>query len=272
MKPKISAYIPCYNNSETISKTIESIQKQAVPVDELFVVDDGSEDDSVELVKSLGIKVIRHKRNLGRGAVRNKAMKEAKNELILCCDATNVLAHDFVEKALVWFKDEKVAAVFGRISQPKASNVVERWRARHLFKLNVPNRVQRTALLITWGTIVRKSAVMEVGNYDAGLLHTEDADLGERLSAKNYQIIYDPKLKVTSLAKDNLWQLLERYWRWYAGKSEEVSLKCYLKQLIYSIKVLVVQDIKSKDFASIPISLILPHYQFWKSWLGRLML
>ena len=111
----ISAYIPCYNNIDTIAEAVNSIRRQKVAVDELFVIDDGSTDGSAEAVESMGIRVIRNEKNLGRGAVRNRAMVEAKNELVLCCDATNTLPPDFVSRLLPWFKDPKVAAVCGWI-------------------------------------------------------------------------------------------------------------------------------------------------------------
>jgi glycosyltransferase involved in cell wall biosynthesis len=97
----VSAYIPCYNNIDTIAEAVNSIRRQKVAVGELFVIDDGSTNGSAEVVESMGVRVIRNERNLGRGAVRNRAMTEAKNELVLCCDATNILTPDFLEKALL---------------------------------------------------------------------------------------------------------------------------------------------------------------------------
>ena len=81
---KISAYIPCFNNEKTLKACIESIKNQTLPVDELFVVDDGSSDASLKIIKSKNIRVVKMKLNQGRGAVRNKAMKLARNEWVLC--------------------------------------------------------------------------------------------------------------------------------------------------------------------------------------------
>ena len=80
---RLSAYVPCFNNASTIRESIESIQRQTVGIEDLFVVDDGSDDGSQQIVESMGVRLIQHSSNLGRGAVRNRAMVEAKEELVL---------------------------------------------------------------------------------------------------------------------------------------------------------------------------------------------
>jgi glycosyltransferase involved in cell wall biosynthesis len=262
---KVSAYIPCFNNRETLPKVIASVRAQTVPVDDLFVVDDGSTDDSVALFESVGVESLRQSGNLGRGAARARAMKRSKGDFVLCVDATNLLPPDFLARALRWFDDAKVAAVFGRISQRPARNAVERWRGRHLFKLDVPFTVKHRAALITYGTLVRKAAVEAVGGFDPLLKHSEDSDLGHRLAAANWDVVFDPSLHVISIAHNTLPEVLERYWRWYAGKDERISWKDYCKQIMYSAKVMAHQDFQAGDPLGIPISLLSPHYQFWKS-------
>lgn len=261
----VSVYIPCYNNIDTIAEALNSIKRQTVAVNDLFVIDDGSTDGSAEAVEAMGIRVIRNERNLGRGAVRNRAMTEVKNELVLCCDATNVLPVDFVSRLLPWFDDPKVAAVYGWIQDPHPKGVVARWRARHLFKAGQPMQIRHYSPLITYGTLMRRSLALEAGNFNQALRHSEDMELGERLLAAGFDIVFDPTTAVVCNAQNTLSQVLGRYWRWYAGKDERVSLKGYLKQIWYSLKVMAVQDIKAGDFLCIPISLFVPHYQFWKS-------
>src|ERR1700742_1106392 len=96
----ISAYIPCYNNAKTVGLTIQGIREQTYPVQELFVVDDASTDESVAIAKDLGVRVVSMGKNQGRGPVRARAMEEAGHEFVLCCDATNRLPPPFLEKAM----------------------------------------------------------------------------------------------------------------------------------------------------------------------------
>ena len=177
---KISAYIPCYNNRGTIACAVASIRAQSHAVDELFVVDDGSADGSAELVESLGERVIRLGTNLGRGAARARAMREAQNELVLACDATVAIQPDFLERALKWFAEPQTVAVFGRIVDRRAATVADRWRNRHLFKSDLPLAPSKKASLITGASVLRKSGCEQCGGYNPALRHTEDADLGAR--------------------------------------------------------------------------------------------
>lgn len=270
MNSGITAYIPCYNNAPTIRQAIESIRNQSVAPAELFVVDDASTDGSPELVRALGIPVVEHGHNSGRGAVRARAMTLARHELVLCCDAINVLDSEFVARAQPQFAHAQAAGVFGRIITLSPRHVVDRWCSRHLFKLDQPATPSRRALLATGGAIVRAAAVRAVGNYRPDLRHSEDSDLGHRLLAAGYDVIYDPQLTFTCITPNTLGRVLERYWRWYAGPDERVSWTGYLRQVLFSIKIMAAQDLRAHDPLSVPISLFSPHYQFWRSWLRRL--
>jgi len=261
----LSAYVPCLNNAATLRAAVQSVAQQLIPVHEVLVVDDGSSDGSAERLTSEDVQVLRQPSNLGRGAARHRAMQEANGELVVCCDAKNVLPPDFVSRLLPWFEDPKVAAVYGRIQDPSPRGAVGRWRARHLFKANHPMTVRHQAPLITYGTIVRRSAVLAVGNYNPALRHSEDAELGDRLLAAGYDVVFDPAVPVFCNRPNTLSQVLERYWRWYAGPAEEVSWRGYGRNLVFSVKAMVWQDLKAGDPLAAIISLLCPHYQFWKS-------
>ncbi|MDB6040803.1 MAG: hypothetical protein JWM99_4644 [Verrucomicrobiales bacterium] len=262
---KVSAYIPCYNNSATLRSSISSILSQTIPVTEFFVLDDGSRDSSGEVARQMGVRVVHNEKNLGRGAVRARAMEIAGHELVLSCDATNALPTKFLESALSWMNSDSVAAVFGRMVQEPGGPVLDRWRGRHLFKTNAEYPLNRKASLATGGVLMRRSSVLGVGNYDEKLCHSEDAELGERLLARGYDIICDPNLKIVAKSRNGLGNLMERYWRWNVGKNVRISWRSYFKQIAYSVKVMAVEDAKDRDLLSVPISLLTPHYQFWRS-------
>jgi glycosyltransferase involved in cell wall biosynthesis len=263
MNTSISAYIPCFNNEETVVQAIRSIRQQSVPVSEILLIDDCSSDDSVALAQAEGISVVRNEHNQGRGAIRASAMLHANNELVLSCDAGIILAPDFVEHSLAWFENDNVAAVHGRVLQPPARNAAERWRGRHLFKIDAKLEQSHHSLLLTGGALVRKSIVLSVGNFSEMLRFGEDADLGERLLAANYEVILDPEMTMTAITKNNLWQVLERYGRWYSTRRGTMSWFDYAKLISYSIKVMACEDLKAHDWQSALISLCCPHYQFW---------
>jgi glycosyltransferase involved in cell wall biosynthesis len=265
----ISAYVPCFNDAHMVRATVRGLLEQSVPVAEIVVIDDGSADDPATALDGCGVRVVRHSVNLGRGAARDRGMRETRHDLVVCCDATNVLDSTFLEAALPWFNEPGVAAVFGRIRQGPTGGVAHRWRGRHLLKSHTRDRLERRALLATWGAVVRRSAVAEVGGYDATLRHTEDGDLGARLLAAGFDVVCDPRLGVTANAPNTIRQVLERYWRWHAGADLNVSWLRYWRSIGYSIKVMARADVRDHDPLCVPISLVAPHYQFWRSWFGR---
>jgi glycosyltransferase involved in cell wall biosynthesis len=265
----VSAYVPCFNNAATVGQALASLQRQTYPLDELFLVDDGSTDGSSSVAEQLGVRIVAMERNAGRGAVRATAIAQAQHELVLCCDATNHLPGDFLERASRWFADPAVAAVFGRIWQQEATCLSERWRGRHLFRVQDGMAVQHSALLSTYGCVLRREAVMHVGNFDPSLRHSEDAELGRRLLAAGFDVVFDPSLHVIAGVTNTLRQVLERYWRWYAGMNESISLRGYAKQIWFATKVMAMRDLRDGDLLAVPISLLSPHYQFWRSWIRQ---
>jgi glycosyltransferase involved in cell wall biosynthesis len=265
----VTAYVPCYNAAATIRRAVESVLAQTIAPAEVLVVDDGSTDGSIDAIRDLGVRIVVQPSNLGRGETRARAMREATHEYVLCCDATNVLEPAFLEKALPQFEARRVAAVFGRITQPAPGNLAERWRGRHLFKVERAQEPRRRASLCTWGTLVRASAVQQVGGYDRRLRHTEDGELGARLLAADFEVLYNPELTVTSIAPNTLAQVLERHWRWYAGTTPVATWRQYAKGIAYSIECMAPDDLRAGDPLSVPVSLLSPHYHFWRSFLHR---
>jgi glycosyltransferase involved in cell wall biosynthesis len=255
---KVTAYVPCYNARSTIREAVRSIVDQTVAVAETFVVDDGSTDGSGDVS---AVKVIRLGSNAGRGAARARAMAEARYEIVLGCDATMELDRHFLKNALPWFASDKVAAVFGWIDEGAKSTVANRWRGRHLFASKLKHETNHLASLATHCCAIRKAAAQQVGGFNPNLRAGEDADLGQRLLRAGFDVVFDPQLFATTILDNSVIEVLERYARW--NTLRRMTLRGYLRQLNYSLKVMVAKDLKAKDPLGACISLLAPHYQFW---------
>ena len=91
-KPKISIIIPTYNRAKKIVGAIRSIQDQTYEDWELIIVDDGSSDNTCEIVEKVAnsdrrIKFIRLEKNKGAQAARNRGIRAAKSEWIAFLDS-----------------------------------------------------------------------------------------------------------------------------------------------------------------------------------------
>lgn len=234
----------------------------------MIVIDDGSSDGSYEKLQNLPISIHRIEENKGRGHVRNFAMKVCKHDLVLCCDATNSLDPNFLKNAIKHFNtNDDVCSVSGIIKARSVNGTVSRWRSRHLFKewVSYPSDHVTNTSLVTYGTLVRKSIILNAGNFNPTLKHSEDEDLGQRLQNLGFKSLGDPKLITYSEVQNSLLQVLERHWRWHIGKKECFTFKSYLRLIRGSFNPMMVQDIKACDPSSSLISLIYPHYFLFKT-------
>jgi len=85
----LSVVIPCFNEEATIIELINSVLSQTF-VKEIIVIDDGSRDNSIELIKSVDskkVKLLVNPENLGKGRTVSKGLNEATGEFVVIQDA-----------------------------------------------------------------------------------------------------------------------------------------------------------------------------------------
>ncbi|MEH2193315.1 MAG: glycosyltransferase family 2 protein [Nostoc sp.] len=90
MNPKVSVIIPAYNSEAYIAKALQSALEQTLNDIEVIMVDDGSNDQTVEVAKSFTdqrLKIIVNQKNLGVSAARNRALIAAQGEWIAILDS-----------------------------------------------------------------------------------------------------------------------------------------------------------------------------------------
>lgn len=263
---RLTAYIPCFNERGSVGAAVRSLWAQTLRPERVLVVDDGSSDGSAEEAERAGAEVLRLGRNFGRGAARARAMEELESEFVLCCDANVALPEDFARFALEAFDNGRIAAVFGRITQPPGGGVAARWRGRHLFKLEAPRRGSGSVSgFATGGAMVRRGAVLECGNYNPSLRYGEDAELGLRLCEAGWTVWFDERLEYLCTARNTIGQVLERYWRWYGQPGRRPAIWEYLRDIWFSVKVMAAADLRRGDPACALVSLMCPHYRMMRS-------
>lgn len=264
----ISGVIPCLNAENTLEQTITSLLNQSIPLREVIVIDDGSEDDSVSIAKKLGCRVISFDKSMGRGYARRIGVIEVSTPFILFCDSSNIISSEFTEIALQQFGDVKVSACFGRIlNHENLSDSLSEWRGRHLFHQNKMFRkdIHQVDCLITYTALMKKEHVLSVGNFNPTFRQCEDLDMGRRLIENNFKIMSDPQLVSYSLRRETLYSLFSRYHRWRSQNNDENNILFeFILDLKISYLIFLREDITSKRYVLALISLILPFFLFLK--------
>lgn len=117
----VSILIPAYNEAENIQATIQAI-KSIGKVDQIIVINDGSQDDTGTLAKQTGVEVINLEKNLGKGDALNQGLKFVKGEIIGLLDGDLGKSASEVEKLLIPVLENKADMAIGRFSVAKKAS------------------------------------------------------------------------------------------------------------------------------------------------------
>lgn len=114
--PQVSIITPCYNASRYISQTIDSVLTQTFTDWEMIIVDDGSKDDSSDIVekyvkKDSRIRLIQQP-NGGSANARNHGIREATGRYIALLDADDLWLPQFLEKQIEFMKEKNAICVY----------------------------------------------------------------------------------------------------------------------------------------------------------------
>ena len=225
--PPVSVIVPAYNEGEVIGEAIHSLLMMDYPTLEILVVDDGSTDNTADVVRRWesrggGVEVrLVSKRNGGKAAALNTGISQARYPFVLCMDADSWMEPGTLRAAMGRFEDPTVGAVAGNVKVANRKGLLARLQALDYIEgLNMPRRAQGfvAAVNIVPGPvgIFRKEALEEVGGYDTDTF-AEDADLTLKLVTAGWKILYEDQSITWTDAPDNVLDLIQQRYRWTRG-------------------------------------------------------
>lgn len=213
----ITAAIPCYNGAAYVGRAIESLLAQTRPADEILVVDDGSSDETADIVRRYPVVLIQHGRNRGLAAARNTALAKARGEILVFTDADTFADPDCLGELLSGYADLQVAGVGGQGIEANIHSLADRWRRAHASQSHgeVPKDVP---FLYGLCMSFRRPVLEQIGGFDPGFrTNGEDMDIGLRLGAGGFRLRYAPGAKVYHQRTDDLASLQRTITAWYVG-------------------------------------------------------
>lgn len=202
MLPTVSVIIPTYNRSQYILESIESVFNQHFQDFEIWVVDDGSTDDTKiildPLIKQNRIKYLRTSHR-GASHARNTGVKHSKGRLIAFLDSDDLFCSDKLGKQVRYFEENpKAIIVHSDFTKFDDAGNFLGTRYPSFFKGEIyPQMLAYWEMLIAISCVmVRAELFSEIGLFDEKLRYAEDLDMWARI-AKKYSFHYIPE----SLAK-----------------------------------------------------------------------
>lgn len=115
----VSIIVPVYNVEKFIRETLDCVRKQTYPHWELLLVEDGSQDKSIEVieayVKETGderIRMIQQPSNMGAARARNRGLQEARGRYIAYLDADDIWMPRKLEQELAFMEEKKAAFAY----------------------------------------------------------------------------------------------------------------------------------------------------------------
>lgn len=186
MPPTVSAIITTYNYAQFITAAIESVLHQTRRPDEIVVVDDGSTDQTAELVAAYAPQGVRyvHKANGGAGSARNRGLRETTGDLVTFLDADDRWLPDKLARQLAHLaRFPRVGLVTGGERQvfewgapPYHLRRPPVGAARLYPQVLIENTIGNPSL-----TLVRRACFDRVGVFDEGMRLGQDWDMWIRI-------------------------------------------------------------------------------------------
>lgn len=182
----VDVIIPTYNGLPWLISTIESVQLQTYKYLKIYIIDDGSTDDTEKVVKSIKDDRIHYikKSNGGVSSARNHGIKESKSEFVAFLDSDDLWHKDKIEKQLkIINENPKVGLVYGQ------HNIIDE-NSNIIGELKIYNKGKLFDTLLNGNTmagsasmvLVRRSVLNKVGYFREDLVNGEDWEMWMRIS------------------------------------------------------------------------------------------
>lgn len=252
---KVSVIVPVYNVEEYIRECIKSIQVQTYSNLEIIVVNDGTKDKSIEIIKDLiktdsRIRVISQP-NQGLSAARNTGIENATGKYVAMIDSDDKIKPDFI-KHLFDVADSQSADIVRGCFRDFEGNILSGWisdfTTDQKLGLNVLNEfLDNNTSFVVWSSLYNIDFLNTHNlRFIPGIL-LEDGDFTTRAYLKAAKVVttdytdYQYRIRPGSILTSNNATLM--------SESEEIVIKEFLKQLSIT-KSSRIRNVLQKDIYS----------------------
>jgi peptidoglycan/xylan/chitin deacetylase (PgdA/CDA1 family)/glycosyltransferase involved in cell wall biosynthesis len=219
----VTVVVPAYNEAANIAATVRSLVANDYPHLDVIVVDDGSTDDTYNIVRRLRLRnvtVIRQA-NAGKPAALNAGIARARGDLLILVDGDTVFEPQAVGRLVQAFADSEVGAVSGNTKVANRGGLLGRWQhLEYVMGFNLDRRMFEVGECMPTvpGAIgaFRREALADVGGVPLATL-AEDTDLTMAIIRAGWRVVYEESAIAWTEAPSTLRQLWRQRYRWCYG-------------------------------------------------------
>ncbi len=259
MIKRLSVIIVSYNSGDFIEKCIKSVLKNLPENSEIIVLDNASNDETVDILKKFGkkIKLIISNKNLGFGMGSNLASKKASGEyLFLLNPDTEIIKPIFDELINFYEKTPDAGIVAPKLVmqdekiQPSVKKLPTVWGAfkeyilgeKYAYGEYAPENSEPVEVEMAYGAawLVKKDLFNKLNGFDEKFfLYYEDADFCKRIRKWGKKVYYYPKVSIKHLVGGTKSKADKYMLNLESAKKYHGILKFIILQLIFKINSLL---------------------------------
>lgn len=203
MEPKVSVIIPTYNREQKIQYAIRSVLRQAYQNFEIIIVDDGSTDNTEQLIEDLQkkdsrVKYLKQENSGGTSKPRNLGISKSRGKYLAFLDSDDEWMETKLEKQLELFRNSDdpnlgfVACNAIIINKREESKIYSLPKYKNYFK----EFLTRTIITSCSSVVIKKSVINKVGGFDENLKTGVDWEMWIRISKSfNFNFVDEPLIK-----------------------------------------------------------------------------
>jgi len=243
-KPTVSIIIPTYNRRQSISRSIESVLNQTYRDFELIIVDDGSTDNTKELVADFNderIRYVRHEENKGEAAARNTGIKAARCDYIAYQDSDDEWLPEKLARQIELLENASpevgvIYTGFWKAENHKRTYVPFSWVSQK--NGDIHKELLKGNFIGSPVVLIKKECFNKVGLFDEKLRNLVDWEMWLRVSKYYHFKCIDEPLVIAHYHSDNvssnhhafietLESVLEKYSDEFTS-DKKLMAKCYI--------------------------------------------
>jgi glycosyltransferase involved in cell wall biosynthesis len=217
----VSIIIPTFNGASRIGNCLDALVHQTAGRDaEILVVNDGSTDNTADVVAGFsGISLITQS-NAGPATARNRGALEARGTIILFTDDDCVPTPEWLAAMIEPFKDPSVVGAKGIYRTHQRSLAARFVQIEYEDKYRRMSDLPQIDFIDTYSAGFRRDRFLEMNGYDTSftVACAEDVELSYRMSARGWTMKFVPTAIVYHTHPDTLWEYLRKkykfaFWR-----------------------------------------------------------